>query len=351
MRILQLIDNLNAGGAEKMAFNYFISLKKYSEKSILVATREKGVLALNIEKDANFYFLNRKFRFDLIALSKLKKIIAKNNIQIVHAHGTSWFFAVLCKLTGTKFKLIWHDHYGNSEFLENRPVQPLKFFSRYFDGIISVNDQLKNWAISRLKYKSKIVYLLNFVKMEINSNAEKLKGDSQFKLICVANLRPQKDHYTLLKAFAKIKKDYSASLHLFGKSYDTDYCRKLRLKFSESDQVYYYGETEAVFGYLLQADLGVLSSKSEGLPLALIEYGLAGIPVVYTDVGDSKRIIGDFGRLSPSEDADFMAKEISDYLCLPEKMKQDGINLKDKVRDTYSEEKVIIEYLNFLEVI
>lgn len=50
---------------------------------------------------------------------------------------------------------------------------------------------------------------------------------------------------------------------------------------------------------LSKAWVFVNSSVTEGLPLALGEAALAGIPVVCTDVGGSKEVVGEFGLLCP----------------------------------------------------
>jgi hypothetical protein len=41
-------------------------------------------------------------------------------------HSTSFFIAVLLKLLQPQVKLIWHDHYGDSDFLEQRKIRILK---------------------------------------------------------------------------------------------------------------------------------------------------------------------------------------------------------------------------------
>jgi glycosyltransferase involved in cell wall biosynthesis len=55
------------------------------------------------------------------------------------------------------------------------------------------------------------------------------------------------------------------------------------------------GERHDVGAILRVCDIGVLSSASEGLPLALIEYGMAGLPAVATEVGQCSDIL-DYGR-------------------------------------------------------
>lgn len=349
MKILQLIDTLNPGGAEKMALNYYRALKKRSLTSVLVVTRELGVWGEELNEESDFYFLNKKSTFDIRALRQLKKIIIENDINIVQAHGTSWFFAVLCKLTGSEIKLIWHDHYGNSEFLEKRPLKALKIFSGYFDGIISVNNTLKQWAREKLHFKKNIIFLPNFVLEKNTDDIKSLKGEADYKLICVANLRPQKDHFNLLRAFDILRKEFSVSLHLFGRDYMDAYSKLLKMEFDKRKDVYYYGEVNDVIPYLNNADIGVLSSKSEGLPLALIEYGLAGLAVVCTDVGECRNVTSGKAKLVPPGDSELLAKFLESYLLYPEERMRDSKALKKQINELYSESHVVEEYLSFIQ--
>ncbi len=68
MRILQIIDSLEIGGAEKMAVNYANALTDKVEFSGLVATRKEGNLKSHINQKVNYLFLNRKKFFDVKAV-------------------------------------------------------------------------------------------------------------------------------------------------------------------------------------------------------------------------------------------------------------------------------------------
>src|SRR5690606_7058453 len=156
MRVLQLIDSLRPGGAEKMAVNIANALLPHAEGSYLCCTRQEGMLKDEIKPEVGYMFLNKKSRLDPKAILRMRKYIIENKIDIVHAHSTSFFLAGLLKLTGSGFKLIWHDHYGESENLEDRDFKVLKKFSRLFSGIISVNSALKDWALYNLDCKNVI---------------------------------------------------------------------------------------------------------------------------------------------------------------------------------------------------
>lgn len=348
MKILQLIDTMHAGGAEKLALNYANALSEYKIDSHICITREKGILLDKIHDNVHVHFLNKKSVFDFQALIKLMKILKTNRIDIIHAHGSSWYFALLCKFFGLKIKVIWHDHFGNSEYLDRRKFYLLKHSSYKIDGIISVNKKLKDWAITNL-YCNKVIFLNNFIDIEENilKVKPKLKGNSEINLICVANLRPQKDHRTLIKAFKLISKNYNVSLHLIGKEFKNPYSRKLIALFENTPSVYWYGEKKNISPWVNLADIGILSSISEGLPLALLEYANAGLGVVCTDVGECREVIGKYGRLIEPGNSEDLARKISIYIKDPEILREESGSLKQRIDQYYSKEYVIPKYISF----
>ncbi|MBZ9632001.1 glycosyltransferase [Salegentibacter sp. LM13S] len=348
MRVLQLIDTLTPGGAERVALNLANSLEGEVEASYLCCTRDEGMLKEELDDEVGFCFLNKKHSFDLRAFWKLTTFIKKEQIDLVHAHGTSWFWGVLLKLSGLNIKLVWHDHYGESEELEKRDVKFLKPLSRYFDGIISVNDDLKAWAKRELS-SDKVIQLNNFIvpSKEVDSGL-KLKGDpTDFKIVCVANLRPQKDHLNLLLAF-EILSIEEISLHLIGVDPGSNYSQALKKEITKSGKkIFHYGSTPNVFGLLEQADLGVLSSRSEGLPLALLEYALAGLPVVCTEVGQCREVVDDAALLVPPSNPKALGKAIRFYFHNVDKRKKDAYRLHKRLKKTYSKEALLPVLSNF----
>jgi len=70
MRIIQIIDSLDIGGAEKMAVNYANALSNRIEFSGLVVTRKEGELKKQLIKKVNYLFLNRKSTIDIMSVLK-----------------------------------------------------------------------------------------------------------------------------------------------------------------------------------------------------------------------------------------------------------------------------------------
>lgn len=355
MRIVQIIDSLEAGGAERMAANYANALSKKIEFSGLVASRKEGLLLNQIDKKVSYLFLNKKTKIDFKAIFRLRHYLQSNRVDVIHAHSSSFFIAVLVKLTLPKIKIIWHDHYGISQDLSSRKNISLKLGSFFFMGIISVNSALKEWAKSYL-WSSNITYFPNFV-IDSSVSGEKinLNGFEGKRIICVANLRAQKNHDLVLDAANLMKNKFPDwSFHLFGKDFEDSYSDKLKRKIDDlklHNTVFFYGTTDTVGSALEQCQIAVLPSLSEGLPLAILEYGMYKLPVVATNVGEVPKII-----TSENEGIIVESNDLNSFVNAIEKLINDqnygdriALALHQNVQLKFSEASIIKEYLLWLK--
>lgn len=295
MRIVQLIDSLEAGGAERMAVNYANALADTIAFSGLVATRKEGPLVEELDVTVPYLFLKRKNTFDFGALFRLRNFVKKNQVSLVHAHGTSFFIAVLLKLIHPKIKLIWHDHYGNRVRQHKTDNFIIIFLSVFFSGIFVVNHQLEAWAKEKLIVK-KVFFIPNFATF--GNNYKKvifLKGENEKRIVCLANLKKPKNHQIILNVFKALKLfELGWSLHLIGRDYKDEYSKSLNSFITENkfeNSIYIYDSQNDIQHILSQASIAILSSTDEGFPVALIEYGLARLAVVSTNVGFCSEII------------------------------------------------------------
>ncbi|MDP2088349.1 MAG: glycosyltransferase family 4 protein [Flavobacteriaceae bacterium] len=352
--VLQLTDSLEAGGAEVVAINIANALNHRKISSHLAVSRKEGSLKNRLENEVGYYFLNRTKLIDFRAFQKLHQYINQHRITILHAHASSWFLAVVMKLWNPSVKIVWHDHFGFSEQLHKRNSFPIKMGSIFFKTTISVNQILLDWAKKSL-YAKYFYYLPNFVMKTRKNTAEKptiLAGKSGKRIICLANLRPQKDHLNLLNAFKMMHQGYpNWTLHLIGNKSDLKYYNEIQAFINQNnlkEHVWIYGDQSDVSLLLTQADIGVLSSKSEGLPLALLEYGMAKLGVVVTNVGDCAEVLdnGKNGCLVHPSNAEEFAQKMIFLINNEQERKTRGENLYQKVQTTYSEEAVCRQLLN-----
>ena len=354
MRILQIIDSLEIGGAEKMAVNYANALADKVEFSGLAATRAEGNLKNQLNATVSYLFLKKKSTIDFGAVFRLRNYCKQNKIEYLHPHSSSYFIALLVKFVYPKVKIIWHDHNGLSEFISKEKSAVLKIASHFFKGIVVVNYKLKAWAEKELNC-SKVIYLPNFTAIDSVANAETdLQGTSGKRILCLANLRDQKNHFFLLEVADKLKKSNPDwTFHLVGKDFEDEYSARLRTEVKLMDlenHVFIYGSKNDVKNIINQSDIAILTSKSEGLPIALIEYGLSKKPVVSTKVGEIPLIIKDGvnGFIVGVDQTDLFYQKLLNYIMQEDLRIQMGNALYQTILENNSEEGVIVHYLSWI---
>ncbi|WP_298222855.1 glycosyltransferase family 4 protein [Flavobacterium sp.] len=354
MRILQLIDSLQVGGAERMAVNYANALVDAIEFSALVASRKEGALKNHINDKVSYFCLDKQSTFDVKAILRLRAFCKKEKIDWIHAHGTSYFTAFLLKMVHPKINIIWHEHLGARSSEKAISNRILRFCSRFFCGIIVVNHELEVWCQSAL-HCDKTIYLPNFTMKNANEKAvTTLHGSDSKRILYLANLRNPKNHQLLVDVAIKLKQRHPQwSFHCVGKDLEDDYSKALKASIGENkltETFYLYGLKEDIDHIISQASIGVIASSSEGLPVALLEYGLHQKAVVATQVGEIPEIISDGinGFVVPSNDPDGFLEALVKLVEDESLRQQFGNALHQTIIENHSEKAVISKYINWI---
>lgn len=355
MRILQLIDSLEVGGAERMAINYANALLDHVDFSGIVATRKEGKLKTLLDSNLFFECLSKRGTFDFIAIFKLRSICKRNDIDFVHAHGTSYFTAFLLKLVHFKIKIIWHEHAGARS--KERSIHNIVLWAiaRFFSGIIVVNHDLEVWCKQKLNF-NQVIYLPNFTAINGSElKTTQLHGVAGKRIVCLANLRHPKNHRLLLDVAINFRKSNPHwTFHFIGKDANDDYSQELKSiigRHNLSQNVFIYDSCQDIDHILEQTTIGVLSSSSEGLPISLLEYGMHKKAVVVTHVGEMPLIVEDGvnGFVVPSESVSLFSDAL-DRLSKSDSLRNNfGNALGEKIQKEHSENAVIAKYIYWLK--
>ena len=341
--VMHVTDTLDAGGAERMAVNIVNLLRRDRYAAHLCTTRREGELASLVTKDVRRLALARKRRFDVAALQRMIAYIRENEIQILHAHGTSLFVAALASVFPPYPAVVWHDHYGRYKF-DDRPAWLYRLAAKRISAVIAVNQQLAEWALQRLHLpRQRVRFIPNFVcQTEVALLLPDLPGQRGSRIACVANFRPQKDHLNLVRAMARVvSHEPGAHLLLMGGTGDQAYLKRVREEITKHDldqHISVLGQRSDVPEILRACDIGVLSSASEGLPLALLEYGMARLPAVATNVGQCPEALnyGRAGLLVAPGDTSELAESLLALMRSPTKRIELADAFYRRVQDVYS---------------
>ena len=346
IRVIQLIDSLEPGGAERMAVTIANGLANEVTFSGLVATRLEGGLKNTLAKKVEYTFLNKMKALDFSALFCLRDFVKKNKVNTIHAHGSSYFFAVLLKLTMPSIQIFWHDHFGN-RVKSHEGYFLLRLFSVFFSGVFTVNEALKDWAQKKLWVKN-VEFLSNFTsESEDEIPVTFLKGTPNKRIVFLANLHHPKNHILALSSFLASKIDREGwTLHLIGKDKQDSYSEELKNFIKQNnlqDAVFIYGSCNDVKSILKQAKVGILVSSYEGFPVTLLEYGMAELTVISTDVGYCNTIVQNnkTGYLIPSDSDELLTEAFINLSNESHENDTLAKNLNTFVKNNYDPEKVI----------
>lgn len=221
--------------------------------------------------------------------------------------------------------------------------------------ITSLFDKAREMQIEMGCDPEKCRYITNGIHYERFCSIPAKKENGYVDIGAVLRISPIKDVKTLLYAFAELKRRVSnARLYVAGPADDEEYaeeCYALQKHLGTKD-VFFTG-TVNVLEYMEKFDFTVLSSLSEGQPLAVLESFAAGRPCVVTDVGCCKQLIngmegddlGTAGYCVPPMYREALCDALEMMCTHPEERYRMGITAKKRVEKYFRHEDMVRNYL------
>lgn len=141
----------------------------------------------------------------------------------------------------------------------------------------------------------------------------------------VGGLRPEKDHATLLHAFGALPRD-DVRLHLVGDGPLRAELGALAQRLGIADRVQFTGAVRDPSSHYHRFDVFVLSSRTEQMPLSMLEAMACGLPIVSTAVGDIPHLLPPecrAGLVAPGSPVE-LTDALQAILCDPQRMAEEG---------------------------
>jgi glycosyltransferase involved in cell wall biosynthesis len=173
-----------------------------------------------------------------------------------------------------------------------------------------------------------------------------------FLIIQVARLDGLKDHPTAIRAMHHVIRVIPrAKLILVGEGPERAKIEPLIVELGLQEHVRLLGSRRDVPRLLFAADLFLLTSISEGIPLTIIEGMAAGLPVVSTDVGGVREILGDpaVGKLAPAGDDQQLAQALIELAENSRLRMEWGERGRDRAFEMFSEQTMHAQYAEIFD--
>lgn len=322
MKILQVINSLGTGGAEKLLLD---AIPKYEdhgiEMSILLldGTEHPFLKKLKECSKCKIHTLGMNTIYNPLLVFKIIPFLKKFDIVHVHLFPSLYWVSLAKMLSFSNITLLFTEH--------NISNRRRNIFFRLLDKlvyvkykkIITISEKVDSFIKKHVGFKdSKYSLINNGVDLEkiqfANSqDPSDFVGSEKEKIIIqVSSFTKQKDQITLIKSIPFIKSPVKLLLVGVGPLFNE--CKALVKELDIEDQVIFLGDRMDVLTLLKTADVVVLSSKYEGLSLSGLEALASGRPLVASNVPGLEILVDGAGVLFPVGDEKQLALEIDQLL-------------------------------------
>jgi glycosyltransferase involved in cell wall biosynthesis len=358
--VVQIVLSLGRGGLETMAVDLAIGLERHGIRSVVVALDEGGVLETNLESaSVEFAVLHgRRFkdpRFHLELAGHLRRFGA----SVVHTHMFAPLFHSLPAATLAGVRRIVHTEHS-FEYLEPRPAlrHMLRWMSRRTQAFTLVGERMLPYYANTVRVSAKRLHVIangiDAGRYQPPTNAAHLRSElgipnDVFVIGSAGRLAPEKNYQMLFRAAAECRaRGTPVHVALFGEGSERAALASEARALGIDTAISFLGWRTDLHRALAALDVFVLTSESEGLPLALLEAMAIGLPSVSTPVGDIPRILeeGRTGFFVGTGDSVSLAARLQDLASDPAKRRSMGELARQVVIDRHSHDAMVGQYLS-----
>ncbi|MDN3723962.1 glycosyltransferase [Aequorivita sp. SDUM287046] len=322
MRILQVINSLSTGGAEKLIMESVpIYQKKGLKTDVLLLSNKKTSFweELKLISTACIKGLTLHSIYNPFLIFRIIPYLKKYDIVHLHLFPTLYLVVLAKVLSFSNVKLIYTEHSTNNRRRSSFFWKTIdKFIYSKLAIIVTIAKEVDLNLKKHLNFpSSKFKMIHNGVDIDRFATAVAYSKDvffslNDFILIQVSSFRWQKDQATLIKSLKFLP--LNVKLLLVGDGNLKNDCVELVKNLELEERVNFLGNRNDVPQLLITADVVVLSSKYEGLSLSNIEGMSVDKPFIGSDVPGLREIVNGYGLLFKQGDEKDLARLVRNLM-------------------------------------
>lgn len=291
LRIVQIVENLEIGGLERMALDLAIAQKAAGHQPFIYCVFKRGALAGEADQaGVPVVEFRKKSGFSWTTVRQISRRLRQDGAQIVHTHNSviHHYGVLAARMAGIRAVVNTRHGLGT---LHTSARQELYFKATlpFTSAFVFVCEDGRRFFVGRRGVPaSRSQVIFNGIPLDKFLAIPSAVGSQRprIRFGAVGRMVPAKAHSDLIEAFAILRRRLpEAHLRIAGGGplMETAQAQASRLGLDSS--VSLEGATRDVASFLGQLDVFVLSSITEGLPLVILEAMAAALPVVSTRVG------------------------------------------------------------------
>lgn len=284
--------------------NLSTNLNKDLFEPIVLSFTDGPMIDLLKEKGIQTHIIYTTKPFNIFIWKKVRKLIRENEIDIIHAHGTRANSNVYWAAKSLRIPLVytihgWSFHDDQKPVVKNLRILGERFLTSKTDLNISVSEANRQSGQKYIKsFTSTVVnYGIDQEKFNPNSDFADIRSElgidkNTTLLLFLARFTSHKQPLTLIKAFAgAVKQMPGVKLLMVGDGDEKEAALLLAKELSVDENIIFLPFRQDVPAILKAADIYILPSLWEGLPIGLLEAMRMGKAIIASKVDGTCDIV------------------------------------------------------------
>jgi len=359
IRVALILSELSPGGMERVVVHLANGLVARGIETMVVCLQNAGEFAPLLDRRVRFEALASVTAMDVMAVWRMRNVLRSFGPTVINIHDyTSTPYLVAGNWIGQRKPIVFTAHgelYEGFDHLRGR----MRFFSKGFSHLTGVSAAIVECHKKFLGWSGSSSVIRNGVPaVQLDKAAgcavrdELGLADGEFFFLSIGNPRTEKAFEDLIDAVALLREqlgsEFPFKVAIAGALSDSDYCRDLARRLDERGVGYwctFIGFRQDTAALYAAADAFVLSSRSEGLPMVILEAMMAGLPVVATKVGGIPDAVGERALLVDAARPEQLAVAMARLMREPSLVETLGSTGKAHVEETFGVERMVDDYV------
>jgi glycosyltransferase involved in cell wall biosynthesis len=359
LRVLQIVQNLNYGGMERLIGELVDRLDPERFEPHLMVLGYVGRFGEDLSSQVVLHPPPLLSKWSMLWPRRLAADIATIAPDIVHTHGGVWYKASLAaRLAGVRW--IVHTDHGRIMPDPWRSRWLHRVASRRTDVIVAVSQPLASYLAARVVADpSRLVTIVNGVDTglwrpcpDTGALRRELALASNVPILgSIGRFQPIKGYDVMVDAYARLRAEWPGpgpvpALVVGGDGPDRARLLEAGHQLDLDGGLFLLGWRDDVHAFHAAFTLFTMSSRSEGTSVSLLEAMSAGLCPVVTDVGGNRDVLGPElqHRLVPPENPAALATAWAAALGDRERRERDALVARQRVEERFSLNAMVRAY-------
>jgi len=356
MKVLHIISSSGMYGAERVILNLSRGLNGDGHTSMLCAFQhskqsENPLFDAAVAVGIKSYLIPCEGQIDFSCVRGLRSLVRSTGADVLHAHGYKADIYSRLAMRHREISMVSTCHNWLDTDVATRLYGYIdRFVLRGYSRVVAVSEGVRRRLIRSGIPQEKVSIIRNGVQVDaFNFPGETARGSGSLTVGFAGRLSLEKGADLFLQTAVAVRERFPAARFvLAGEGPERGRLESLIDNLNLRAFVSMPGRCDDMHAFYASLDVLVSSSRTEGMPMGLLEAMASGLPIVATDVGDVSSLVrdGETGFLVPSGDLGQIENGIIRLLQDGSLRNQFGVAGRALVAREFSADAMTKQYLN-----